>query len=130
MTEYADVYNERKDSLSFKDENTKQELNSLVSDFDKQLKLLGKLNEDIKDRLSQAVVKCDNKKCGKESEIRNLTYIQTHHYVSPYGCTGGDYYRQSEGQYTCPSCGERTRLYRVPEIEELKYLFSSVVDEY
>jgi hypothetical protein len=38
------------------------------------------------------------------TQIRSLTYIQTHWYETPYGCTGGDLWREGEGQFDCPKC--------------------------
>lgn len=67
------------------------------------------------------------KGCGELHPISTLEYIQTHWYVSPHGCTGGDYWKESEGQWICPSCGHRNRLYASPEIEDLKSSFASVV---
>ncbi len=64
--------------------------------------------------------------CGKKFQIHTLVYIQTHNYVSPYGCTGGDYWKQGEGQFECPECGARNRLYNRPEIMELSQYFKSI----
>lgn len=68
--------------------------------------------------------------CGKESRIRDVIYVQTHWYVPPSGCTEGAYWKEGEGQFDCPHCGVRNRLYELPEIEELKHLFSKVKDTY
>ena len=47
--------------------------------------------------------------CGKRKAVAKLTLIQTHYYVRPYSCTGGDYWLPDEKQYDCPSCGKRNR---------------------
>lgn len=56
--------------------------------------------------------------CGKRHKIGDLKLIVTHWYVSPHGCTGGDYYNEGEWQYLCPKDNVRERLlfdnYRVP----------------
>src|SRR4051794_16353658 len=47
--------------------------------------------------------------CGKRHQVSKLTLIQTHFYIEPYSCTGGDYWKRGEKQYECPSCGKRMR---------------------
>ena len=47
--------------------------------------------------------------CRKQHTVSKLTLIQTHWYVEPYSCTGGDYWKAGEKQYECPSCGKRMR---------------------
>jgi hypothetical protein len=68
--------------------------------------------------------------CGKRTQIRNLVYIQTHFYVSPWGCTGGDFWKEGEGAFNCPKCDYRNRLYDRPDIMDLKPYFESVEDEH
>lgn len=70
--------------------------------------------------------------CRGQSVISTLTYIQTFYYVSPRGCSGGDYYMPSEGRYTCPRCGELNRLQKFQGhegVDKLKPYFGAVVDE-
>lgn len=69
-------------------------------------------------------------KCRTGHQINSLVYIQTYYYIQPSGCTDGDYYKQGEGSWDCPSCGRRNRLYDKPEITKLKPLFASVRDCY
>jgi hypothetical protein len=71
-----------------------------------------------------------SKGCGAEHKICNLTYIRTHHYVRPYGCTEGDYWVESEGAFICPSCGHRNRTYERKEIQALQHLFKNIVEEH
>jgi len=85
------------------------------------------LDEDINKLKSKTLVVCD---CGAEFEIHEIGYIQTHYYIEPRGCCGGDYWREGEGQWECPECGHRNRLYTRPEVMKLKRLFKKVVDEY
>ncbi len=73
---------------------------------------------------------CYGKGCGKKFQIHNLVYIQIHFYISAYGCTGGDYWKPSEGQFDCPNCDHRNRLYDRKHIEELRPYFSSIEDEH
>jgi rubrerythrin len=94
----------------------------------KLVKKIKKTDRKIADLLSQTVVVCGE--CGYGHEIVTLTYIQTHWYTRPRGCTGGDYWSPGEGQWTCPTCDARNRLYKLPEIEALKDHFLCVVDEH
>lgn len=68
--------------------------------------------------------------CNKQPRINECTYIQTHWYVRPHGCTGGDYWNQGEGRFRCPRCQKETRLYKKPEIEKLKRYFAKVIEEH
>lgn len=78
--------------------------------------------------LRHAEVSC--KFCRAEHQIGTLIYLQTHWYVPPSGCTEGAYYRQGEGNWDCPACGRRNRLFDKPEITALKHLFVSKRDCY
>jgi hypothetical protein len=64
--------------------------------------------------------------CGAILPVKELTYIQTHWYTEPSGCTGGDYWNQGEGQFVCPKCGEKNRLYERPAVAALKPYFKNV----
>jgi hypothetical protein len=68
--------------------------------------------------------------CGSRFQIGTLTFIQTHYYISPWGCTGGDFWKEGEGAFECPKCGYRNRLYNRKEIQELKPYFKNFVDEH
>lgn len=95
---------------------------------------LSKIEEQIKDFERKTLVLCTNnnhgKGCGMGLEIGALTYIQTHWYESPHGCMGGDTWHMGEGNFICPKCEHRNRLYNRPEIEELKYLFKNIIEEH
>jgi len=68
--------------------------------------------------------------CGKEYKINQVIFIQTLYYVRPYGCTGGGYYNDSEGQWLCPDCGAKNRLiFQNKHIAELKAHFKSRITE-
>lgn len=64
--------------------------------------------------------------CGRRSQIRTIVYIQTYWHVPPRGCIEGDYWKQGEGNFNCPKCDHRNRLYDRPEIEKLKRYFKSI----
>lgn len=70
------------------------------------------------------------KGCGAWTLIGRLVYVQTHWYREPYGCSGGDYWLMGEGQWVCPKCGHRNRLYSSPEVEAFKPFFKGVHDVY
>lgn len=71
-----------------------------------------------------------SKGCGAELRVGALVYLQTHWYVEPFSCTGGDYWNAGEGQFICPKCGAKNRLYERPEVEKLKRYFKAVEDKY
>ena len=49
--------------------------------------------------------------CHKRTAIAKLTFIQDHWYVSPSGCSGGDYWKQSNQVYIpCPKCNNIARV--------------------
>lgn len=96
---------------------------------------LTKLNLEAAKKTSKVAVICESnpaygKGCGAGFYIDDLTYIQTHWYELPYGCTGGDNWHQGEGQFICPKCGHRNRFLDRQDIEALKHKFKSIVDEY
>lgn len=47
--------------------------------------------------------------CGKMHSIKSLDLIVTHFYISPHGCTGGDYWLEGEWNFVCPK-GVNNRL--------------------
>lgn len=95
---------------------------------------LDKIDEQITERLKKTLVQCtDNnhgKGCGMGMDIGQLEYIQTHWYTRPSGCMDGDYWNPGDGEFICPHCTHRNRLYDRPEIEKLRHLFKNVKDEY
>lgn len=87
--------------------------------------------------------------CKSMHSINQCFAIQTHWYVRPHGCTGGDYWNSGELQIICPKTGIRNRLlydsyYKVEwnkrhdhdysaDIQfkyQYKHLFKKVIDEY
>ncbi len=106
----------REDTLEFLDEEMRK-VEATLADLKRRKDNL----------LKQTLVKCGW--CGAESEIGQLTYIQTHWYEHPYSCTGGDRWHPGEGQWKC-ACGKRNRLFNKPGIEKLKRLFANVEDVY
>jgi hypothetical protein len=70
------------------------------------------------------------KGCGAVHKIKDLTYIATHWYVRPYSCTGGDYWNEGEGNFICPSCNHRNRMFDREHYQRLKRHFGRVVDEH
>jgi hypothetical protein len=93
----------------------------------------GRLEKQRDDLLRQTTITCEggyrNVVCGAELVIGDLTYIQTHWYEGPHGCTGGDRWHPSGGEFDCPRCGVRNRLVSREHYEKLKHLFGDVRDE-
>lgn len=89
------------------------------------------LGQQARDTLVQCTSQlATGKGCGGFSRVGDLTFIQTHFYIEPHGCTGGDYWRAGEGQFVCPLCGHRNRLYDSPEVTKLKPAFKAVEDRH
>lgn len=86
----------------------------------------GSLRKQLDEVRSRKLIKCN--KCGKRTVVSKLTYLQTYWYREPYSCTGGDYWVAGEGQFECPKCGIINRLYKRPDVVDLKNYFKSVED--
>jgi len=67
-------------------------------------KILGQ----IAARNSRKKIGCES--CGKRHQISTLTLIQTHWYTPPSGCMEGDYWREGEIQFVCPTAKVANRL--------------------
>lgn len=95
---------------------------------------LNKILTYIRERKAETIVQCESSSagdgCGMGHKIKDIVYIQTHWYTPPRGCTGGDYWNAGEGNFVCPSCGCRNRLYNRPDIEEKCSLFKEIVKEH
>lgn len=109
-------------------------LRELESKIAEHRKCIDALTKDLDSIKARTLVACTSsvygKGCGMALEIGELTYIQTHWYERPHGCMGGDTWHESYGEFVCPHCGVRNRLYNRPEIQYLKRHFKSVENEY
>lgn len=77
---------------------------------DKILKLeeeLESARNDLKNVRSRRKILCY---CGEFHKIQDLIVIITHFYIEPYGCTGGDYWKEGEWQFSCPSTNKINRI--------------------
>lgn len=75
---------------------------------------------------SKKLIECTG--CKKKTQIGKIVYIQTHHYIEPHGCTGGDYWVESEGLFICPKCSAENRMYDRTQFQDLKYQFKKITD--
>lgn len=66
--------------------------------------------------------------CSTRTKVGRLVYIQTHLRMDPY--EGGGYWKRGEGQFDCPKCGTRNRLYDRPDVVALRRYFKEVVNHY
>lgn len=78
----------------------------------------------IAETLAETVIRCGNTNCLTLYKIRELDYIDEQTYEDELGY-GGSYRVWHEGQWICPKCNYRNRLYKQPEINNLKHLFKS-----
>ena len=113
-----------------------------LKDIEYKLEAVEELRDELLEEkakaLSRKKVKCTSTStfqgpgCGKSFQIGSLTYIQSHFYVSPHGCTGGDYWSAGDGGFKCPKCGFRNRFheYDRKEFKELDRYFKDIEDEH
>jgi len=68
------------------------------------------LSEEREQIRSRKTIKCE---CGKRTPLKKLIAIREYYYVSPHGCTGGDYWDLSN-EYTwyCSKCEKWHRVYK------------------
>lgn len=118
-------------------------MNNRIKQLEKQLE------EAKKEEAEQNARKRFKCGCGSYHSIKDCEVIQTHWYVRPYGCTGGDYWNQGELKIICPKTGLRNRVLfeTIEEVpwdkrNELKYsperqfryayvdLFKKVIEDY
>ena len=92
--------------------------------------ILSNLRKQRDEKNSRKFVICG--KCKKKTQIRKTVFIQTHWYVTPEGCCGGDYWNVGEAQFLCTKCGIRNRLLseKSKELVAFKLLFYKVFEEH
>ena len=77
------------------------------------------------------VSNCYGRGCGEIFQPRETVYIQTYWYETPSGCTGGDQWYRSEGQFDCPHCGHRNREHDHPVVNHNKrFAFKGQVESH
>lgn len=93
---------------------------------------------------SNLTIKCN---CGGYHKIRALKIIQHYYYTEPYGCSGGDFWSESNISFLCPKdetysqkmlfdkhdveYGFRNHFDHNPEMQFkrfYKYLFKEIID--
>lgn len=87
--------------LDLKAQNLQDEIDDMYSQ-------VRNLKEQKTVLLGQTELICP--KCETQHEIKDLTYICTHFYVAPSGCTDGDYWCEGEGNTFCTNCEIRIRF--------------------
>lgn len=95
--------------------------------------------KEVQDELNELqktdiLIECQSsvlgKGCGTFIPIGELTYIQTKWYTPPRGCSEGDYWNDGEGQFDCPKCGNRNRMYKREVYENYKRSFGHIEVSY
>lgn len=92
--------------------------------------LITNLKKELNETIAQDYVVC--RKCEMGSKLKETVYIQTHWYVRPYSCTGGDYWNSGEGQFLCPKCNTRNRLLSdaAKVYEKMAHCFKEIRHDY
>ncbi len=101
---------------------------TITKDLTKVYNRAATLMDELDDARKRKLIKCES--CQRATKVSTLTYLQTHFYVQPHGCTGGDYWREGEGQFVCPKCNATNRLYDRPDVSALKKYFMTVEEVY
>lgn len=111
-------------------------LNSKIEKTKSRLKTLEtERNELIRYTLIQCTGSWTQAGCNRKFHIKDLVFIQTRWYVEPYSCSGGDYWKDGEGQFECPGCGCSNKISRDskdtdprwhPGFYALKYHFKDI----
>ena len=60
--------------------------------------------------------------CKEIGELGTWSFVQDHYYISPSGCTEGDYWNTSRTNLcfvACPACNKMNYIYNHPEREPL-----------
>lgn len=102
-----------------------------LAELDDTRKGLQKQKDDL---LRKTLITCEGsrygKGCGARLRIGDLTFIQTHWYERPSGCTDGDKWHEADGEFDCPKCGRRNRMFEREQYKKLKYLFKDIKNEH
>ena len=109
---------------------TKHRLNKIL-EIENQIKeLRDKRTALYQSELIACTDNCFGKGCGKKTKIKDLSYIQTHYYVPPSGCTDGAFWAEGDGQFVCPKCDHVNRLYDRPELRALRSYFKEIISKH
>lgn len=83
---------------------SEKEIFDRISEINKEVE---ELNIKLSKIRSNKSFRCG---CGKMHKIKDCSVIQAHEYVSPHGCSGGDYWREIEIQVICPETDNKNRF--------------------
>jgi hypothetical protein len=75
----------------------------------KIMQKIATLQEQLREIKQNRTVVCPN--CSTQTPISESTVVKTHHYVQPYGCTGGDYYVHDGYLLYCSHCEQFSQAY-------------------
>lgn len=71
---------------------------------------INELSSELVDLRGEKMITCEC--CGRRTKIKNATIVVEHHYISPHGCMGGDYWvRSHEYLFYCKKCQSFNRAY-------------------
>lgn len=94
------------------------------AELDEKIQFLQEEKQRIR---SQRKLTCP--RCHKGTQIKNIDLYDRQYYVSPYSCTGGDYWTHDEYGYVCPKCKTYIRVHHYCDdyafVEKYKWNFKS-----
>lgn len=71
---------------------------------------LEKLDADRVAVLGARRWQCRAAGCGRTIMLSSVPLVQTHFYIEPHSCSGGDYWKAGERNLVCPKCSVRHRM--------------------
>jgi len=87
-----------------KDNSTEKAIKASIK-YHKQCVQQG--NDDLAEARGRRLLQCGA--CSIKSPARKWVVFQKEYYISPHGCSSGDYWRDGEKDINCPKCGTWNR---------------------
>jgi hypothetical protein len=104
-----------------------EKLLASITELERRLQRLRDMRLDHQRR--NTLILCHG--CGNFRPVCEYTFLRDHWYVSPRGCTDGDYWVEGDVHYAKCPCGGVTRLYpNTIALNKQSGLFKDVVEVY
>lgn len=83
-------------------------MTDVYEELQSAIKVLRVAEQAVREHRALKTIRC--RACANYHAIKDMRLIVTHWYVSPYGCSGGDYWDEGEWHAVCPTTETRNRL--------------------